>query len=372
MSLKASFISFLNERYPNIGKDIFDVLISENLISPHTVSISPDQIESIKKDIKLYWELRNWTLANKDNDFIKYNLRKPENYSVCMSYDFHINSEGKPELIEINTNSAFLALGLELYSFLNINNPAGVFTEYDLIKMFQDELNLLKIDDPSIAIIDENPEQQKLFAEFLIYRELFQKHGWRSEIFDISQVTKLRAYSLIYNRYTDFYLQDEKSASLKSLYNEGLLNLSPNPHEYFLLADKQRLIDWNNQVDLEKPSSLLMACELLPEEKDNIWKNRKKYFFKPKSSYGSKQVYKGQSMSRKMFDEIYSENFVAQQLSVPSQVTFEQDGQKIDFKYDLRCFVYKNELQLIVARLYQGQTTNLQTFGGGFACVSLS
>lgn len=36
---------------------------------------------------------------------------------------------------------------------------------------------------------------------------------------------------------------------------------------------------------------------------------------------------------------------------------------------DLRNYVYDGEVQLLVARLYQGQTTNFRTQGGGFAPV---
>jgi hypothetical protein len=35
----------------------------------------------------------------------------------------------------------------------------------------------------------------------------------------------------------------------------------------------------------------------------------------------------------------------------------------------MRCFVYRGSVQLISARLYQGQTTNFRTPGGGFAPV---
>jgi hypothetical protein len=38
-------------------------------------------------------------------------------------------------------------------------------------------------------------------------------------------------------------------------------------------------------------------------------------------------------------------------------------------KYDVRCFVYAGKIQLLAARLYQGQATNFRTPGGGFAPV---
>ena len=38
-------------------------------------------------------------------------------------------------------------------------------------------------------------------------------------------------------------------------------------------------------------------------------------------------------------------------------------------KVDVRCYVYRGEIQLLGARLYRGQTTNFRTDGGGLAAV---
>lgn len=38
-------------------------------------------------------------------------------------------------------------------------------------------------------------------------------------------------------------------------------------------------------------------------------------------------------------------------------------------KIDIRNYVYDGQVQLVAARLYQGQTTNFRTPGGGFAPV---
>ena len=38
-------------------------------------------------------------------------------------------------------------------------------------------------------------------------------------------------------------------------------------------------------------------------------------------------------------------------------------------KFDVRNYVYDGAVQFITARLYQGQTTNFRTPGGGFAPV---
>ena len=44
-------------------------------------------------------------------------------------------------------------------------------------------------------------------------------------------------------------------------------------------------------------------------------------------------------------------------------------GVIVPLKLDVRCFVYNGEVQLMAARLYNGQTTNFRTPGGGFASV---
>ena len=60
---------------------------------------------------------------------------------------------------------------------------------------------------------------------------------------------------------------------------------------------------------------------------------------------------------------------MAQKTVPPSLRIISQDGEDQTLKADLRAYVYKGQIQLMAARLYQGQTTNLRTPGGGFAPV---
>jgi hypothetical protein len=46
-----------------------------------------------------------------------------------------------------------------------------------------------------------------------------------------------------------------------------------------------------------------------------------------------------------------------------------QVGPQTTMKVDVRNYVYDGQVQLLAARLYQGQTTNMRTAGGGFAPV---
>ncbi len=372
MNLKASFVTFLDKKYPQIGLDVLQDAVSEQLLSPSQVPLTKSQIELIQKEIKIYWKLRSWGETHLAAEYETFGLRKPKNYSACMSYDFHLSSDGNLELIEINTNASFLALGLEMYSFLKLKNHASSFEEKDLIGMFRNEISLTGKAENSVAIFDEHPTQQRLYLEFLIYQQMFEKNQIKASIIDYEKLSELSKSSLVYNRYTDFMLQEGRSSKIKNSYNSGAIELSPNPYEYFMLADKKRFLDWNKQTEITKPTSLLPTYDLGVADREKVWTERKHLFFKPKNSFGSKQAYRGASISRKTFDEVFNNGFIAQKLSHPAEMVVLFEGQKQIMKYDLRCYAYKDELQLIVARLYQGQTTNLRTPGGGFAAITLA
>lgn len=371
MNLKASFVTYLHQKFPQLSLDTLENTVSENLLSPFQVHLSQKQLVSIQTEIDAYWKLRNWGETNLAADYEKFGLRKPKNFSACMSYDFHTSLNGNLELIEINTNASFLALGLQMYSFLKINS-AVPFDEKALVEMFKNEIALTGHRELSISIFDEAPEQQRLYLEFLIYKEIFEQNGVKSDIVSLENIQTLRKNSLVYNRYTDFMLQEEKSAELKRMFNAAEIELSPQPFEYYMLADKKRFLDWNQQTEVPKPASLLPAYDLGVADRDRIWAERKQLFFKPKNAFGSKQVYRGASISRRTFDDVFNDGFIAQKLSHPGEIEVLFEGQKQIMKFDLRCFAYENKLQFVVARIYQGQTTNLRTAGGGFAAVTFS
>jgi uncharacterized circularly permuted ATP-grasp superfamily protein len=71
-----------------------------------------------------------------------------------------------------------------------------------------------------------------------------------------------------------------------------------------------------------------------------------------------------------VFGEIIVQgNYVAQTLVRPTEQRLKVDNELVDLKLDLRQYVYRGQVQLTSARLYQGQTTNFRTPGGGFAQV---
>jgi hypothetical protein len=56
-------------------------------------------------------------------------------------------------------------------------------------------------------------------------------------------------------------------------------------------------------------------------------------------------------------------------LGAPSERRMEATAGQADLKIDIRNYAYAGATQLLAARLYQGQTTNFRTAGGGFAPV---
>jgi hypothetical protein len=99
------------------------------------------------------------------------------------------------------------------------------------------------------------------------------------------------------------------------------------------------------------------------------WQNRKGWFFKPRHGFGSRGAYRGDKLTRRVFAEVAKGEYLAQELTPASERHRSIGGNQEVFKVDVRCYVYAGKIQLMAARLYQGQTTNFRTAGGGFAPI---
>ena len=376
------YSSLLKNTFKSIDDARLAPILSDNLLCPSPIELPRALISEFQNTISAFFSLRSDAAYIKkyDQAINLLNLKDPGNKSLFMSYDFHLTIEQRPKLIEINTNASFLTLGHYLYQAHNLDTGLNFRVE-DLKKLFLEELKYQnKVPaKPHILIIDEKPLEQKMFLEFLIVQELIQSFGWTCSIDDIANYKNYKP-DLVYNRYTDFYFRNPISQTLLRDFIDRKTCFSPNPFEYFLLADKQRMIDWTepdfwngselssanqNQIRSVLPHTLSFK----PELKEELWSQRKRLFFKPKNSFGSKQSYKGASISKKVFEEVANEQFLAQELvPAPETLISTPDGPQ-QFKFDLRCYAYRNELQLVIARVYQGQVTNLKTKWGGFAPV---
>lgn len=312
---------------------------------------------------------------------------------VFFGYDFHLNEQGA-HLIEINTNAGggFLnALLLDSQRDAGLPGDAVAVEHLDqvFLDMFRNEWRLARGDAPlnSVAIVDEQPETQYLYPEFLLAQKLFERAGIAAPIVDPSALQAhadglylgKQKIDLVYNRLTDFSLQQHPA--LLQAYSQGTAVVSPHPHVYARYADKRnlaRLTDAEklralgaNEADIATlQAGIPHTLVVRPEMEDTLWSERKQLFFKPNSGYGSKGAYRGEKVTKRVFGEILHGDYVAQQLAAPGERSVcVDDAEPLPLKFDVRCFVYDGQIQLIAARLYQGQTTNFRTPGGGFAAV---
>ncbi len=325
--------------------------------------------------------------------------RDPKLTGVFFGYDFHLGADG-PKIIEINTNAGGAMLCSVLaqaqrgccvdVETLNSTPMALANVESSFVSMFQQEWLLSGIQRPltTIAIVDDDPENQFLYPEFLLFQRLFESRGLRAIIAPPSDL-ELKGDGLyhgehrldmVYNRLTDFYLHAATTKVLRDAYEGKFVALTPNPFSYALYADKRNMAvltdaDKLRRFDCSEQDIKLLINGIAPTERvtpeniTHLWENRKQYFFKPATGYGSKAVYRGDKITKRVWSEISTSDYVAQRLVPPSEREVFVDNATTPLKYDVRCYTYQGEIQLMAARLYQGQTTNFRTRGGGFAPI---
>ncbi len=315
-----------------------------------------------------------------------------------LGYDFHLGVTG-PQLIEINTNPGGALLNAVLgrahrsccadAAGLALAPMEADAIEDALLEVFLTEWRLQRKDAPLkwLAIVDEAPEQQYLYPEFLLYRQLLVRHGVGVIICDPGDLVRNagrlwhrdQAIDFVYNRLTDFSLELPAQAPLKLAYLAGEVVVSPHPRAHALYADKRNLALLCDEafvratgVSDEVVSTLLAGIPrteiMTAGNRDALWAKRRQLFFKPAAGYGSKATYRGEKITKRVWEEMAQGTYVAQALVAPSERRI-ADPQAAVLKVDVRSYAYAGVVMLLAARLYQGQTTNFRTPGGGFAPV---
>jgi len=308
--------------------------------------------------------------------------------SVFFGYDFHL-AEAGPRLIEINTNAGGGLLNTRLL-MAHDQTEAARRIEQAFVAMFREEWRLMRGDTPlkRIAIVDENPAGQYLAPEFELFRQLFEADGIACVIADPSEFSRDgnrlvhggEVIDLVYNRLTDFALDAAVNADLRAIFDADGVVVTPHPRAHALYADKRNLMLLSDELALiefgvpETTRKILLAgiprtVAVKAEEGDRFWAERKRWFFKIATGFGSRAAYRGDKLTKRVFEEILQGGYIAQEIVPPSEhsVVVEDESQRM--KADIRAFVYQGAVQMFVARLYQGQTTNFRTPGGGFAPV---
>jgi hypothetical protein len=322
---------------------------------------------------------------------------------VFMGYDFHMGERG-PQLIEINSNAggAFLnaALARAHMACCNLRGPLaepdGAAPETAFVEMFRHEWALQRGNSQplrSVLIVDDAPHEQYLAPEFELARALLQGNGMQAAVADARELEWREGalwhkalpgmpVDLVYNRLTDFSLQDPSHAALHEAWERGATVVTPHPRTHALYADKRNLItlsddellgQWGvSEADRESLRQAVPRTETVtPEKADALWARRRTLFFKPAAGFGGRAAYRGDKLTRRVWDEILAGDYVAQTLVPPSERLVSVDGETRRLKVDLRAYTYQGQVQLMTARTWSGQTTNFRTEGGGFSPVQV-
>jgi hypothetical protein len=322
----------------------------------------------------------------------------PPTRGGLLSYDFHITETG-PKLIEINTNAGGAMLNAVLVRAQHaccgevqqlFDSSSALALEQALVDVFLEEWRLARGDTPlaTVAIVDDGPEEQYLYPEFLLFQRAFEAQGVAAVIADPTELRHLdgamwygqQRVDMLYNRLTDFYLENPAHRAVGDAYMADAAVVTPHPHAHAIYANKRNLTVLSDRsalrelgVDDETAAVLLHSIPptfaVSEGSADRWWSERKQWFFKPARGYGSRGSYRGGKMTRKTFSEILQDDYVAQALVPPSERWRNDGSEPHPLKLDLRSYAYAGRILLTAARLYQGQTTNFRTPGGGFAPV---
>jgi hypothetical protein len=323
----------------------------------------------------------------------------PHALGVLFGYDFHLGATG-PQLVEINTNAggAMLNAVLAKAQLACCDEVRQVMQGPLPIEQLEDALFSMFISEwekagktvplSTIAIIDTSPEEQYLYPEFLLFKQLFANHDVQALIINPQQVV-LRDGALwhdgikidmVYNRLTDFDFSDEGTTSLREAYLNDAAVITPHPYAHALYADKRNLILLTDESLLRSwgvPENIIhiliqgipRTVAVTAENAEALWSNRRQLFFKPAKGYGSRAVYRGDKVTKRVWAEILASDYVAQTLVLPSERRLGVEDDSVDLKLDVRSYAYAGKTILLAARMYQGQTTNFRTSGGGFAPI---
>ena len=385
----------------SVGIDGLDKLLSDRshlfaatgvFVSPADVANMQAQVAAIEAAAAL--EAFQVAVHGRANDPVT--LAQPKTNGLFMGYDFHISEQG-PQLIEINTNAGggFLAAALQdaagraafKCGEAELQNE-GVAAQ-KMVDTFLSEWRAAgHTGRPGvIAIVDQSPENQYLYPDMLMAQHHLQQAGIETLIVDPAALTfrnkELWAGSsrveMVYNRLTDFDLSEPGNAALRQALMEDAAIVSPGPRHHAMYADKRNLI-WLSDADLLRswglPEANIHALASMPrtqrvsaETADELWTARKGFFFKPAAGFGSRATYRGDKLTKRVWSDILEGNYIAQAFVPPTLRAVTVENEKLTLKYDVRLYTYAGETLLVAARVYQGQTTNFRTSGGGFGVV---
>ncbi|MGJ8560314.1 MAG: hypothetical protein ACSHX3_08770 [Litorimonas sp.] len=370
-----------------------------NLFAATGVFVSPNDIADMKAQVaaieaaSALMAYQSAVLDRSESDLIQKQLATK---SLFMGYDFHISEHG-PQLIEVNTNAGggFLAAALQdavgraafTCGESQLENES-VATQKMVDTFLKEWREAGRSGRPDvIAIIDAEPERQYLYPDMIMAQYHLEQFGIKTLIVDPKELAYLGGevrygsirVDMIYNRLTDFDFSEPDNTVIRQALIDDAAVISPAPRHHAVFADKRNLI-WLSDADLlyawglsdvhiSALKSVPNTVAVTPTNAEALWAARKEYFFKPTAGFGGRATYRGAKLTKRVWGEILKGDYIAQAFIPPTMRAVTVDGEPVTLKYDLRLYTYAGETLLITARVYQGQTTNFRTDGGGFAVV---
>lgn len=362
-------------------------------LAPEDLNAMLDQIHAIEAAAELAaYKCAAFSRA----DCALVNLQ-PETRGAFMGYDFHITPDG-PRLIEINTNAG----GAFLVHALGRAVQRGVAPGYVPFApgRFEDRVHEMVLSEwrsagrsgspKTLAIVDDAPEDQYLYPDMLLAQATLGNLGIETIIVDSRDLTLGarglmagdRVVDFVYNRMTDFALTQPGSKALRTALLRDQVVVTPAPRHHALYADKRNLALLSDNAQIKAwglaphhadtlkrlPETILVTAE----KADILWAERKHFFFKPAGGFGGSAAYRGDKLTRRVWSEILGGNYIAQAFVPPPVRRVDTEAGQAQLKFDIRVYTYAGDPLLLAARVYQGQTTNFRTPGGGFAPVILT
>ena len=341
------------------------------------VSISQRDFQTMLSFARAAYQLKSnptylSLLAEKLPETAKVNHDSP---SMLMGYDFHLTDAG-PKLIEINNNAG----GLWEKDDGWVPQCSHPELPMDLPSRL---LGMFKASWQHIAIVDDYITQQYMYPEMQAYASLLEADGRKVSLVSPEELNlkgdglyvQGSKVDMIYNRHTDFYLDTEVMRDIRTAYLATQVVLNPYPRSYALIGDKNRMVDWWRDGFLEscvKTEALNLFRNVVPEthvfaeyDKDQAWKMRKQWVFKPAARHGGKGVLLGKAMSRKRFDALEASSTVMQKLVPPSLIQIDD----VSYKFDIRLYMHGERLIAMAGRAWRGQITNFREEGSGWTSI---
>ena len=323
---------------------------------------------------------REMKAAHKEHDFAWQFMQdyKTPLTGKIVSFDFHIDPEGIPKLIEYSFfppgGVGILDLVLEKNSFFSPQKYKQEF--FQIFKPFT-----------NIAIVDRDLPDQIFYQEFEYIRSVleneYQKNVYLCEPTDIRDklgelYCKNHKLDYVINRlpFSDGEKEQEKFQSyvqLQKVYPDKFCM----PYREWCFSEKSSLELFNNEIFLDKLSNSqrtllkrhIPKTRFLDSFSDNaqvveLFGSLKKIILKPLNSRSGFGVFLKPSngILRNLLEKKESQRYIVQERIPASKL-------KSGEKYDIRLVFLNGNCAGMVGRVYSGGITNFRTPGSGYSRI---